>query len=547
MQWAVPQICCCRAVRAGGLNDESMRENVQQLTNESAKSASLLAPSGLKVTMEHLWLLFPVLLLIYKGFIFPLPPLDFWWHLKAGEVIATTRSIPQVDGFSFTAEGRPFLLQNWLGELIYYWTYRAGGFPLLVLLGTILTVGAFLLMYKLCLNAARNRRIVAFVGFVACLANYGFLRPQTYSFLLFSAFYLVLSQYRERRRDQLWTLPILMALWVNLHGAFVMGLGLLAIYLSCELIRRLVDPQGTGALSIPELKKLLLVFGLCCLASLLNPEGYRIYDYVRTVVFDPGSQQLVAEWQPPRVNDLTGFLFFYCPFFLSIFTFIQSRVKPDLTETVLFFGFAALGLSAIRNAAWFGTITFPLIARYLPHFDLTPMSPLRRFTAIEKVFESSTLVEDAPAHSRINLVLLITAFIALLAQSPWIRPAITGKPLIALQTPVGVAEFIKENGISGRMFHPQEFGDYLMWRLWPQQKTLVDGRVHLFDLEFLKEYKRVLDDPLSGDFMERWNIRYLLLSKLPDGSNSRTIGSVENSSRWSKIYEDSISVLFVKK
>jgi len=175
------------------------------------------------------------------------------------------------------------------------------------------------------------------------------------------------------------------------------------------------------------------------------------------------------------------------------------------------------------------------------------MSPLRRFTAIEKVFESSTLVEDAPAHSRINLVLLITAFIALLAQSPWIRPAITGKPLIALQTPVGVAEFIKENGISGRMFHPQEFGDYLMWRLWPQQKTLVDGRVHLFDLEFLKEYKRVLDDPLSGDFMERWNIRYLLLSKLPDGSNSRTIGSVENSSRWSKIYEDSISVLFVKK
>jgi hypothetical protein len=339
-----------------------------------------------------------------------------------------------------------------------------------------------------------------------------------------------------------------MALWVNLHGAFVMGLGLLIVYFSCELLRRLVDPQGTTALSIAELKKLLFVFGLCCVATLLNPEGYRIYDYVRTVVLDPGSQQLVAEWQPPRLNDLTGFLFFYCPFFLAMFTFIQARVKPDLTETVLFFGFAALGLSSIRNAAWFGTITFPLIARYLPHFDLTPLSPLRRFTAIESFFESSTRLEgDVPAHSRINLVLLIAAFIALLTQSPWIRPAITGKSLIAPQTPVGVAEFIREKAISGRMFHPQEFGDYLMWRLWPQQKTLVDGRVHLFDLEFLKEYKRVLDDPLSGDFIERWNIQYLLLSKLPDGSNSRTIASVESSSTWSKIYEDTISVLFVKK
>ena len=525
-----------------------MRESLhQQVTSGSAKGAAPLAVSGLKLGIEQLWLLFPVLLLIYKGFIFPLPPLDFWWHLKAGEVIATTESIPHVDAFSFTAEGRPFLLQNWLGELVYYWTYRTGGFPLLVFLGTCLTVAAFLLMYKLCLNATRHRRIVALVGFVACLANYGFLRPQTYSFLLFAAFYLVLSQYRERRRDQLWILPILTALWVNLHGAFVIGLGLLVLYLACEALRRLIDPYRTDALSVSELKKLLLVLGLCCLMTLLNPEGYRIYDYVRAVILDAGSQQLVAEWQPPRVFDLLGFLFFYCPFFLAIFTFIQARVKPDLTEIVLFFFFAALGLSAIRNAAWFGTITFPLIARYLPHLDLTPLSPLRRFKIVETLFEPSSQLETGtPAYGRTNLLLLTAAVVVLITQSPWIRPAITGKSLLAEQTPVGVAEFISKQGITGRMFHPQEFGDYLMWRLWPRQKTLVDGRVHLFDIDFLKDYKRTLEDPLSTDFIQRWKIEYLMLSKLPDGSASKTIGSVEASDGWSKIYEDSISVLFVK-
>jgi hypothetical protein len=359
----------------------------------------------------------------------------------------------------------------------------------------------------------------------------------------------VLSQYRERQRDQIWILPILMAVWVNLHGAFVIGLGLVALYMACEALRRLIDPYCIDALSAAELKKLLVVFALCLLMTVLNPEGYRIYDYVRGVILDAGSQQLVAEWQPPRVNDLLGFLLFYSPFFLGLLTFIFARVKPDLTETVLFFAFAALGLSAIRNAAWFSTITFPLIARYLPHLDLSSLFPLRRFKAVDRFFQSSSPFEnETPAYGRINLLLLIVAVLVLVTQSPWIRPAISGKSLLAEQTPVGVAEFISKQGITGRMFHPQEFGDYLMWRLWPQQKTLVDGRVHLFDLDFLKEYKRTLEDPLSASgFMERWGIEYLMLSKLPDGSTSKTIGSVEGSDRWSKIYEDRISVLFVKR
>src|SRR5215471_18184733 len=154
-----------------------MRENFQQATGEYQNVSRAIAAFRRKPGIDQLWLLFPIFLLIYKGFIFPLPPLDFWWHLKAGEIIATSHSIPRVDLFSFSAEGRPFILQNWLGELIYYWTYRAGGFPLLVVLGTALTVGAFLLMYRLCLAATPYRRIAAFVGFVACLANYGFLRP----------------------------------------------------------------------------------------------------------------------------------------------------------------------------------------------------------------------------------------------------------------------------------------------------------------------------------------------------------------------------------
>jgi hypothetical protein len=501
-----------------------------------------------RVRIERLWLLLPVFLITYKGFIFPLPPLDFWWHLKMGEVIATTRSIPRVDLFSFTATGRPFLLQNWLGELLYYWTYQIGGFSLLVFLGTAITVAGFLLMYQLCLNATSNRRIVALIGFLAALGNYGFLRPQTYSFLLFAGFYFVLAQYRERRRDRLWLLPFLMALWVNLHGAFVLGLGLLAIYIASESCRHFIDPGRTDVLSVAEVRKLAIVLVLCCAATLLNPEGYGIYSYVRSVIFDAGSQQLVAEWQPPRLNDFLGFLLFYCPFLLALFTFIYARVKPNLTEIVLFFGFAIFGLTAIRNASWFSTITYPLIARYLPLLNLDPLLPLRRYKRINRFFEPPATEpgNEKGIYAWVNGPLLILATLVLASQSPWVRPQLNGKSLLAEQTPVGAADFIQQRELKGRIFHSQEFGDYLMWRLWPQQKTFVDGRVHLFTLDFLQEYERAVQNPLSADVFERWNIQYLLLSKLSDQASLQTITSIEESGDWIKLYEDDVSVLFEK-
>jgi hypothetical protein len=524
--------------------DSLTHETVRDAPDGTAPPSQLRGPT---FGIEQLWLLLPVFLLTYKGFIFPLPPLDFWWHLKMGEIIAASKSIPRVDVFSFTANGQPFVLQNWLGELIYYWTYSVGGYPLLVFLGTVLTLAGFLLMYRLCLDATQNLRLVAVIGFLASLGNYGFLRPQTFSFLLFAAFYLVLEQYRGRRRDRLWILPVLMALWVNLHGAFVLGLAMMGLYVVCEWCRRFINPARADALTVAQIQKLALVLLLCGIATLLNPEGYNLYDYVRTVILDPGSQRLVAEWRPPRVNDLLGFLLFYCPFFLAIFTFIHARVKPDFTETVLFFGFAVLGLSAIRNAAWFSTITYPLIARYLPLMDLEPLLALRRYGRIHQLAESAAKPDSNPRpYRRLNVLIAAAAVVVIAAQSPWIRPRLTGRSLLAHQTPVGVADFIQKRGLTGRMFHPQVFGDYLMWRLWPQQRTFVDGRVHLFDLDFLNQYEKAAEDPMSTDLLERWDIQYLLIQKQPEQANRQAIKSIEDSGVWIRMYEDDVSALFEK-
>src|SRR5512139_2129203 len=83
-------------------------------------------------TLRHLWYAIPLFFAAARGFLAPLSLLDFYWHLKLGQVIFETRSIPRTDIFSFTASGKAFVNQSWLADVLFYWIYNVGGFALVV-------------------------------------------------------------------------------------------------------------------------------------------------------------------------------------------------------------------------------------------------------------------------------------------------------------------------------------------------------------------------------------------------------------------------------
>ena len=503
------------------------------------------SPGAFKLTIEHLWIGLPLFVVLWKSFVFPLPLLDFWWHLKMGEVIATTASIPRTDLFSFTNFGNLFVLQNWLAELLYYGTYRLGGFPLLVLSNSLLLVAGFIPIYALCVRAAGSVRMGALVAFAAAIGGYVNMRPQNFSFVLFSYYYWILVCYRTRRRDWVWMLPLLMIIWVNLHGAFVLGIALVGLYLASESVRRIIDPARTDALTTGELRKLLFVFVLCIAATFMSPELFKVYDYVQGVM---AYQQFVAEWQPPKIDDALGILAFYGPLFAGILVFTYARVKPNLTDIAVFLAFAVLGLKSLRNAAWFGIVAYPLIAQHLPTISSRSLMSLRRFPWVDRI---AVLLHfsnrDAQPHFRMNVLVASLALLVLAAQSPWIRPSLYKTSLFDVNTPVAAMDFIDSHDLNGNIYHPQIYGDYLIWRLWPKQKSFFDGRVHIFDLEFVRDYLRLPQDSHWEQLLARWNIRYLLLSKNPnDEENVKMAHAAQASGHWTKLYEDGISVIFEK-
>ena len=120
---------------------------------------------------------------------------------------------------------------EWLAELIFYGIYRYFGTAGLLIgkMGTGICV--VLLLTKLCRYRVKTPLVYLIIMMLSIsVMSPGFMiRPQVFSFLFFTLFIWVIFQYLERERNFLFLLPILMALWVNLHGGFLMGWVLLAL------------------------------------------------------------------------------------------------------------------------------------------------------------------------------------------------------------------------------------------------------------------------------------------------------------------------------
>jgi hypothetical protein len=507
----------------------------------------------LPVRIEHIWIALPVVLVLCFGFLLKLRLVDFWWHLKIGEIIVSTRTLPRTDLFSFTAAGNPFILQNWLVEIVYYLVYRVGGLSTLVALNSVLLVSALIPVYHLCRRATSHLRVSVLAALIPAISllYFGSVRTQVFSFVLFSVYYWVLTQYRNKRRDVVWVLPLLMVVWVNLHGAFILGIGLVVIFLVVEAVNRVVNGERPDTLTGRDLAKLGVVLVIAAIATLANPETYRLFEYVRAVA-DAAAQYQVLEWEPPRIGQLEGIALFFGPFFITLLTLLFTKERADLIDIVLFMIFSIFGMMSLRNGVWFSIIVAPMLARYLPRIEwMGLIHKLRRYRQIDAiaVWAKRRKQAGAPIRYGINRQIAVLLLTITVLVCPWVYPhlgnRLFGNTLWEASTPVGAMDFIQRSGLQGHIFHPQIYGDYLIWRLYPAQRTFMDGRVHVFSKQVINDYRMSFADPHWDERLAKYDVRFVLLSKTDDESRMM-LRSAREAAGWRALYEDDESVLFEK-
>src|SRR5581483_11667140 len=221
---------------------------------------------------------------------------DFWWHLRTGQYIVETRTIPHADPFAFTAQGKEWVTHEWLSEVIIYGLYRVGGLALLALVFAGIITLAFGLVYWRSTGRPYLAGFALLLGALATAPTWG-VRPQMISLLLMSVVLVLLDVYIARRGWQfLVPLRILTALWVNLHSGYALGLMEIGAYLVTEVayrVWRIAHRQSQ------KLTPLVITLAVSFVAVLLNPNGARMYSYPFETLTSPAMQRYIQEWFSP--------------------------------------------------------------------------------------------------------------------------------------------------------------------------------------------------------------------------------------------------------
>jgi hypothetical protein len=199
---------------------------------------------------------------------------------------------------------------------------------------------------------------------------------------------------------------------------------------------------------------------------------------------------------------------------------------------------------------WFALIAAPVLARYLPTIDFSAVTMTLQRVRIGTLLLNWLATRRqtvSPIRYRLNRQIAVLMITIVVLVCPWVYPHLGnptfGNTLWETSTPVGAMDYIKQNGLQGNIFHPQVYGDYLIWRLWPEQRSFIDGRVHLFDDAVIRDYRLAFHDSHWDERLSKYNIRYLLLSKEEEENHAMT-EAARSSAGWRLLYEDDQSVIF---
>lgn len=444
---------------------------------------------------------------------------DYFWHLATGRLILATASIPTTDPFSFSWNGRPWIPDQWLGDLVIAWLIDNLGVGVaLVTFGLIAGSAFIILAFALQARVSTSAFICAAVlpGLV-CLP-FVTVRPQVLSWSLLAAVLGLLITAGVGAERRLVLLPPLFLLWANLHGLYVVGLGIGFVYLVATLL---------GRTPMAHARVVVLVVALASLfAVMITPSGPAgmLYSLSFADATDWGARN-IAEWQSPNFHDPVTL-----PLLMLIAGLIVNgaRGAPGWVTTVSLVG-VVLGLSAVRNAPVAAILALPALA-------LGIEDRLRRRWP-------STRIADSRIRARRYVDIAFALIVAVVAIGVGVAHARTSDQPAADRFPVASVEILRNRLPAVRVLASYGWGGYVLEELYPAGgRVFVDGRMHKYASDVIGDYQAIVDaEPGWQERIRRYDVRALLLT--PSMTLAR---GPAQAAGWCEVYRDSVQVLLLR-
>ena len=470
---------------------------------------------------------------------------DSWGHLSFGRWIVQHGTLPQADPFA-AAPRDPANMVNlyWLGQVTGYFTWLNLGEEGLVLLHALLaTAGCGILLI-----AIKSRGVAlgwAVMGaatmYIMALPVTGTFRPQLIGMVGVPLTLLAGAQLPGRRLVLLW-LPVVYALWANMHGSFAIGLAMLGLYGAGEVWECWREKKSlSAALAEKGSRTWALALVLAIVASCLNPAGPKL---LLAVASFGGNESLenISEWRPLVLKSFTGVLYF-SSLVIGALLLRKSPRRITAGEVMLALFFGVLTLTSIRMITWWAML-FPFLAA--PH-AAAAWDKLRTSWGLETA--PSPEMQEASTTSMNTLIAMACVFIAIVLAPPS-HNLLLGQPrgigeVTMSDTPVHVADEIASRHLAGNFFAPMDWSDFIIWTAGDQLKPLAYTHVHLASQEAWNDYLALAQGNEWLRLARKYQLKYLVVSveRQPALYRKLLIADRSDSSPAVILYRDEKSIL----
>jgi hypothetical protein len=457
----------------------------------------------------------------------PLANNDLPMHLAVGEWILDHRTLPTRDPFSFTAGHPHWVPHEWLAEIAFAAVERAGGLVGLVALGAALAAALALvhraamaelgvgsgaqLLWTLPMWLVAGRRIV--------------LRPHLAALILpFSLWWCLL---RARRSPWLLALaPLLLAIWVNLHGSFPLGFGIVALDLVVfgrgHPLAWRTRLLATAACAAAGAAQLHAWFQPSPLAGIRDSLG---------LLQDPVFMQEISEWKSPLASAR----------FRETYAFLASL--PWIALAAL--GFARQGSALPASYRAFALCALLLYFRHSRFIDLMALASLPFLPGLR-----GTSARGALRLRRIGRLATVAAALAFLWPGFPMRPGQAfRRPALRWghDLPIEAVDDLVRRGYEGGVFCEYKFGGVVAWRGRGRLFPSMDSRNSVYGADLYLAHREAMhrDTPLRRELLERVGA-VLVLRPTLQRDRRDLIEHLRRAKVWRLVHAGERSLLFVK-
>jgi hypothetical protein len=379
---------------------------------------------------------------------------DVWWHLRTGEWMLQHHALLRADFFSATNAGKPYAAYSWLFELLITKWFQYAGTVGLVAYSASVVLAIAVASRHLIKRLQTDFSYIALISFTACflLSRLFTPRPWLFTILFFVLELDILMHARKtgKTRELLW-LPIIFALWANIHIQFIDGLIVLGIALAEALGSRFNLWAGTRL----RASALWLALAGSVLGTLVNPFGWHIY----RVAYDLASQPGVLN----KITELEAIHFRIFSDFLLLFLTLAAAV--------------ALGWERRFRVFETGLFVFAAVVSFRSQRDIWVMA------FVAAVIIASTVTGRAEPPVRLpRFASTVAAVLAALAIFGSFRVWHVTNALLDEQMvenlPEAAVHEIQAKGYAGPLYNDFNWGGYLIWAL--RMPVSIDGRAAFY-------------------------------------------------------------------